>query len=199
MVNYNDEMNKVKEWLQKRTAFMYQHLADYYKLESPRTLIVNPSLSEEDLQAVQFTFNGIPLSEGKFNGKYYPNRSVVLEGTAVGNKKVTGWEVTKDGVVTHVDGSRYIFTMPLSNALVINAVLETDTGIDEVTKPIWSWQHADGQLTLSGLSEGTLVSLYDAGGMLISRQTADGAQLQFNTPARRVYILKVGSESIIIR
>ena len=197
--NYNDEMNKVKEWLQKRTAFMYQHLADYYKLESPRTLIVNPSLSEEDLQAVQFTFNGISLSEGKFNGKYYPNRSVVLEGTAVGNKKVTGWEVTKDGEVTRVDGSRYKFTMPSSNALVINAVLETDTGIDEMIKPIWSWQHADGQLTLSGLSEGTLVSLYDAGGMLISRQTADGAQLQFKAPARRVYILKVGNESIIIR
>ena len=197
--NYNDEMNKVKEWLQKRTAFMYQHLADYYKLESPRTLIVNPSLSEEDLQAVQFTFNGIPLSEGKFNGEYYPNRSVILEGTTVGNKKVTGWEVTKDGVVTRVDGSRYRFTMTSSNALVINAILETDTGIDEVAKPAWSWQHADGQLTLSGLSEGTPVSLYDAGGILISRQTADGAQLQFKAPARRVYILKVGNESIIIR
>ena len=197
--NYNDEMNKVKEWLQKRTAFMYQHLADYYKLESPRTLIVNPSLSEEDLQAVQFTFNGIPLSEGKFNGEYYPNRSVILEGTTVGNKKVTGWEVTKDGVVTRVDGSRYRFTMTSSNALVINAILETDTGIDEVAKPAWSWQHADGQLTLSGLSEGTPVSLYDAGGILISRQTADGAQLQFKAPARRVYILKVGNESIIIK
>ena len=197
--NYNDEMNKVKTWLQNRTNFMYQHLADYYKLESPRTFIVNSSLNEENLHVVQFTFNGIPLSEGKFNGKYYPNRSVVLEGTAVGNKKVTGWEVTKDGEVTRVEGSRYAFTMPTSNALVINAILETDTGIDEVTKPAWSWQHADGQFTLSGLSAGTPVSLYDAGGILISRQTADGAQLQFKAPARRVYILKVGSESIIIR
>ena len=196
---YNEEMNKVKTWLQNRTNFMYQHLADYYKLESPKTLIVNPSLSEEDLQAVQFTFNGIPLSEGKFNGKYYPNRSVVLEGTAVGNKKVTGWEVTKDGEVTRVEDSRYAFTMPTSNALVINAILETDTGIDEVAKPVWSWQRADGQLTLSGLSAGTPVSLYDAGGILVSRQTADGAQLQFKAPARRVYILKVGNESIIIR
>ena len=197
--NYNDEMNKVKTWLQNRTNFMYQHLADYYKLESPRTFIVNSSLNEENLHVVQFTFNGIPLSEGKFNGKYYPNRSVVLEGTAVGNKKVTGWEVTKDGEVTRVEGSRYAFTMPTSNALVINAILETDTGIDEVTKPAWSWQHADGQFTLSGLSAGTPVSLYDAGGILMSRQTADGAQLQFKAPARRVYILKVGSESIIIR
>ena len=197
--NYNDEMNKVKTWLQNRTNFMYQHLADYYKLESPRTFIVNSSLNEENLHVVQFTFNGIPLSEGKFNGKYYPNRSVVLEGTAVGNKKVTGWEVTKDGEVTRVEGSRYAFTMPTSNALVINAILETDTGIDEVTKPAWSWQHADGQFTLSGLSAGTPVSLYDAGGILMSRQTADGAQLQFKAPARRVYILKVGNESIIIR
>ena len=89
--------------------------------------------------------------------------------------------------------------MPTSNALVINAILETDTGIDEVTKPAWSWQHADGQFTLSGLSAGTPVSLYDAGGILISRQTANGAQLQFKAPARRVYILKVGNESIIIR
>ena len=76
---------------------------------------------------------------------------------------------------------------------------EVDTGIDEMAKPAWTWQRSDGLFTLSGLSVGTPVSLYDAGGMLISRLTADGTQLQFKVPARRVYILKVGNESIIIR
>jgi hypothetical protein len=89
--------------------------------------------------------------------------------------------------------------MPSCTKVIVNVKFSAADGIDEVVKPAWSWQHADGQLTLSGLSEGTHVSLYDAGGILISRQTADGAQLQFKAPARRVYILKVGNESIIIR
>ncbi|MBP5569971.1 MAG: CotH kinase family protein [Prevotella sp.] len=197
--NYNEEMDKVKTWLQNRTNFMYQHLADYYQLEAPKTLVVNASLGEEDLQAIQFTFNGIPLSEGKFNGKFYQDRSVVLEGKSVGDKKVTGWEVKKDGVTTRVDGSQYAFTMPSSNAVVINAIVGIDTGIDNVATPAWTWQRAGSMLTVNNLTAGTRVSLYDAGGILINRQTADGTSLQFAAPAHRVYILKVGNETIMIR
>ncbi len=197
--NYQEEMNKVKDWLRQRTNFMYQHLADYYKLGTPTTLIVNASVSEADLQTIPFTFNGVPLSEGKFNGKFYQGREVVLEGKSAGGKKVTGWKVTEDGITRQVEGSQYAFVMPSCHSLQINAITEIDTGIDETQASAWTWQQADGKITLNGVTNGTPVRLYDASGMLISQFSANGQQLQMPAPVRGLHILKVGNESIKIR
>ena len=192
-------MDKVKTWLRQRTNFMYQHLADYYKLGTPTTLIVNASVSEADLQTIPFTFNGVPLSEGKFNGKFYQGREVVLEGKSAGGKKVTGWKVTEDGITRQVEGSQYAFVMPSCYSLQINAITEIDTGIDETQASAWTWQQADGMITLNGVTNGTPVRLYDASGMLVSQLSANGQQLQMSAPVRGLHILKVGNESIKIK
>ena len=197
--NYQEEMNKVKDWLRQRTNFMYQHLTDYYKLGTPTTLIVNASVSEADLQTIPFTFNGVPLSEGKFNGKFYQGREVVLEGKSAGGKKVTGWKVTEDGITRQVEGSQYAFVMPSCYSLQINAITEIDTGIDETQASAWTWQQADGMITLNGVTNGTPVRLYDASGMLVSQLSANGQQLQMPAPVRGLHILKVGNESIKIK
>ena len=192
-------MNKVKDWLRQRTNFMYQHLADYYKLGTPTTLIVNASVSEADLQTIPFTFNGVPLSEGKFNGKFYQGREVVLEGKSAGGRIVTGWKVTEDGITRQVEGLQYAFVMPSCHSMQINAITEIDTGIDETQVSVWTWQQADGMITLNGVTKGTPVRLYDASGMLVSQLSASGQQLQMPAPVRGLHILKVGNESIKIR
>ena len=196
--NYNDEMDKVKTWLKKRTNFMYQHLADYYKLGSPLPFLVNVTLDETDCEALQFVMNGVPLSEGKFIGRFFKDREVVLEGKPGNGKKVTGWNVIEDGIARQVEGSKYAFTMP-SSSLQINAIIGTDTGINDVESPVWTWQYANGIFTVNDITAGTRVSLYDISGMLISQQTANGSQLQFAVPANRIYILKVGDKTIKIQ
>lgn len=196
--NYQDEMNKVKTWLQKRTIFMYQHLADYYKLGSPLPLLVNVTLDEADREALQFVMNGVPLSEGQFVGRFFKDREVVLEGKPGNGKKVTGWNVIEDGIARQVEGSKYAFTMP-SSSLQVNAIIGTDTGINDVESPVWTWQYANGIFTVNDITAGTRVSLYDISGMLISQQTANGSQLQFAVPANRIYILKVGDKTIKIQ
>ena len=196
--NYNDEMDKVKTWLKKRTNFMYQHLADYYKLGSPLPFLVNVTLDEADREALQFVMNGVPLSEGQFVGRFFKDREVVLEGKPGNGKKVTGWNVIEDGIARQVEGSKYAFTMP-SSSLQINAIIGTDTGINDVESPVWTWQYANGIFTVNDITAGTRVSLYDISGMLISQQTANGSQLQFAVPANRVYILKVGDKTIKIQ
>ena len=196
--NYNDEMDKVKTWLKKRTIFMYQHLADYYKLGSPLPFMVNVTLNEADCEALQFVMNGVPLSEGKFVGRFFQGREVVLEGKPGNGKKVTGWNVIEDGIARQVEGSKYAFTMP-STSLQINAIIGTDTGINDVESPVWTWQYANGIFTVNDITAGTRVSLYDISGMLISQQTANGSQLQFAVPANRIYILKVGDKTIKIQ
>ena len=196
--NYNDEMDKVKTWLKKRTNFMYQHLADYYKLGSPLPLLVNVTLDEADREALQFVMNGVPLSEGQFVGRFFKDREVVLEGKPGNGKKVTGWNVIEDGIARQVEGSKYAFTMP-SSSLQINAIIGTDTGINDVESPVWTWQYANDIFTVNNITAGTRVSLYDISGMLISQQTANGSQLQFAVPANRIYILKVGDKTIKIQ
>lgn len=196
--NYNDEMDKVKTWLKKRTNFMYQHLADYYKLGSPLPFLVNVTLDEADREALQFVMNGVPLSEGQFVGRFFKDREVVLEGKPGNGKKVTGWNVIEDGIARQVEGSKYAFTMP-SSSLQINAIIGTDTGINDVESPVWTWQYANDIFTVNDITAGTRVSLYDISGMLISQQTANGSQLQFAVPANRVYILKVGDKTIKIQ
>ena len=196
--NYNDEMDKVKTWLKKRTNFMYQHLADYYKLGSPLPFMVNITLNEADREALQFVMNGVPLSEGQFVGRFFKDREVVLEGKPGNGKKVTGWNVIEDGIARQVEGSKYAFTMP-SSSLQVNAIIGTDTGINDVESPVWTWQYANGIFTVNDITAGTRVSLYDISGMLISQQTANGSQLQFAVPANRIYILKVGDKTIKIQ
>ena len=196
--NYNDEMDKVKTWLKKRTNFMYQHLADYYKLGSPLPFMVNITLNEADREALQFVMNGVPLSEGQFVGRFFKDREVVLEGKPGNGKKVTGWNVIEDGIARQVEGSKYAFTMP-STSLQINAIIGTDTGINDVESPVWTWQYANDIFTVNDITAGTRVSLYDISGMLISQQTANGSQLQFAVPANRIYILKVGDKTIKIQ
>ena len=196
--NYQDEMDKVKTWLKKRTNFMYQHLADYYKLGSPLPFLVNVTLDEADREALQFVMNGVPLSEGKFIGRFFQGREVVLEGKPGNGKKVTGWNVIEDGIARQVEGSKYAFTMP-SSSLQVNAIIGTDTGINDVESPVWTWQYANDIFTVNDITAGTRVSLYDISGMLISQQTANGSQLQFAVPANRIYILKVGDKTIKIQ
>ena len=196
--NYNDEMDKVKTWLKKRTNFMYQHLADYYKLGSPLPFLVNVTLDEADREALQFVMNGVPLSEGQFVGRFFKDREVVLEGKPGNGKKVTGWNVIEDGIARQVEGSKYAFTMP-SSSLQINAIIGTDTGINDVESPVWTWQYANDIFTVNDITAGTRVSLYDISGMLISQQTANGSQLQFAVPANRIYILKVGDKTIKVQ
>ena len=196
--NYQDEMNKVKTWLQKRTIFMYQHLADYYKLGSPLPFMVNITLNEADREALQFVMNGVPLSEGQFVGRFFKDREVVLEGKPGNGKKVTGWNIIEDGIARQVEGSKYAFTMP-STSLQINAIIGTDTGINDVESPVWTWQYANDIFTVNDITAGTRVSLYDISGMLISQQTANGSQLQFAVPANRIFILKVGDKTIKIQ
>ena len=198
--NYADELGNARNWLKQRDKYFLNYVKDYYKLDSAIPMTIN---SDQESTNAAITFNGVKLTKGVFDGKYYKGRKVTLNSTPVDGQQVVSWTVVvvaaSGTTTTEYSGSSCSFDMPSCTKVIVNAKFSAADGINEVAKPVWSWQHADGQFMLSGLSAGTPVSLYDAGGILISRQTADGAQLQFKAPARHVYILKVGNESIIIR
>ena len=193
-----NEINNARNWISQRTNNFYTHLKNYYNLGTLTNMTVNKDLSEADAKDIPFYFNGVKLTKGVFDGKFFQNRSVTLEGTAENGKKVVGWTVTKtvsgNTTTTQVDGSQYAFTMPACTKLQINAITGIDTGINDVESTVWAWHYANGTLSVNDVAAGTRVSLYDLSGILIDQKTAAGARLSFSVPSNRVYVLKVGNE-----
>ena len=197
--DYQQEMNSINNWLNQRTGSFYTQLKNHYNLGTLIDMKVNNSVDDDVLQDVPFYFNGVKLTKGVFDGKFFQNRSVTLEGTAANGKKVTGWTVEKtvsgNTTTTQVDGSQYSFTMPSCTMLKINAITGVDTGINDVEHDVWTWTYADGSLSVKGVQPGMRVSLYDLSGILVDQQTAVGTSLNIAAPANRIYVLKVGDEA----
>jgi hypothetical protein len=200
--NYNDELTSARNWLSARTASFYLQMADYYSLGTPTVMTVNKSLGTDELNVMKTSFNGVILSKGIFDGKFFANRSVTLVGTAVEGKAVTGWKIVKvsyNGTVSNdeMKGDTYSFSMPACASLNINAVLGDASAIVSTAAPSWKWRVDGGHILLSGVAARTRVCLYDAQGMLCYQTIADGGDIQL--PAnRQLYILKVGADVVKI-
>lgn len=201
--NYDYELNSARNWLSQRTNYFYKQIADYYKLGTPTPLTVNQDVM--DLGNIQVSINGVTLSEGTFDGKFFANRNVTLKATEADGKQVTGWDITivnTDGTITqdHKDGATYTFSMPACSRISIRAIVGT-TSIGNVnSQQKCTWRMIGNQLLLANLERGTEIALYDFAGRRVYQATANNSQLLIplgygNTP----HILKVGNERIKIR
>ena len=199
--NYNNEIRYVNIFLSERTDNFYKYLANYYKLGQPTALRINNNTGDEELAAISVSFNGVPLSKGVFDGKFFANRIVTLEATATEGYEVTAWEllqVDNNGTVTQTtqEGATCTFTMPECQQLLVNAVVEDCTGIYTPRKTCWKHKVEGSRLLLSGIPQNERVSLYDTRGMLLSTTIANGADISFPLPTnKQMYILKVGTET----
>lgn len=198
--NYDQELSNARNWLSQRTNYCYQHIATYYKLGSLVTMQVNAGAADADLEGITVYFNDIPLTQGRFDGKFFQNRVVTLRGESTGAKAVTGWTIqtiqaSGSVSINEVDGNTCSFTTPVCYRMVVNAKFGAATGIGETPQRMWTWHATGGVLTLDGVPQGTPVALHDMGGMLRWRATATGATLRTPLPAG-AYLLRVGGETV---
>ncbi len=131
----NDEVNKAREWLKKRTDLYRKYLCDYYKVGTLATMTVNKGL--EDATDGHFLFNGVELTKGVFDGKFLVKRKITLEPGEASTLNVTGWEIVADDTATNYQGSRLEIDMPQCTSLAITALIETNgirTISNETTK-----------------------------------------------------------------
>lgn len=143
-----NEVNSVKSWLSKRTSNMYTQLGNFYKLGNLVTMTIDKGVQQKPSIVV----NGVTLSDGVFDGKYYVGRDITLEGIGTGDTEVTGWKViTKKSGSTSTktyDGPTLAFTMPQCTSLAITAICGGDgTGI---TAPASQRMADDNWYTLDG-------------------------------------------------
>lgn len=201
--NYNQELNNARNWLKQRTDYCYQHIGSYYQLGTPIQLNVNNSVSAADLEGISISFNGVTLTKGVFNGKFYVNRQVTLQGSSSAGRKVTGWTVqtvTSSGsTTTEVSGDTYTFTMPQCSSLTINAKTTAVDGIETLKTKSWNWLVDGGVLTLRQLPDGARVMVYDLQGMVIKQTVASASELRLSLPANRTYLVRIADEVVKIK
>ena len=124
--NYDEELDNAHRWVKYRTNTFYRQLGDYYGLGSPIGLTIN-----KEKEDVAVTFNGIKLSEGTFDGKFFANRTLTISGQGPEGKEVKGWKVT-GGIDKEYAGSELTLQMP-SNAIAITPMFTEPTGIDNIS------------------------------------------------------------------
>ena len=144
--NYDSEISSAKNWLRGRTSSFYSQVAEYYSLGTPIVTDINKMMADTALAGLTITFNGVPLSKGRFDGKYFPSREVTIEGTPtldeegnpIGSRIVTRWTVvTYNGgssTPQHFEGNSCHFTMPASASRIsINATFGQSEGLELIS------------------------------------------------------------------
>ena len=125
--NYSDELNSARSWVKNRTNEFYSQLGDFYNLGSPLTLTIN----KEKVEMEEIIVNGIKLSEGTLNGKFFPTHKLTISGKAPEGKEVKGWKVT-GGINEEYTGSEFTMQMP-KTYVHIAPVIGESTGIDDIS------------------------------------------------------------------
>ena len=84
--------------------------------------------------------------------------------------------------------------------MTIEAILSEDTGIrTAATTYSWKWQRTTGGFNVSNVPEGQKVCIYDLRGVLQQEAISNGTDIFLPATAGKLYILKVGSESVKIQ
>ena len=147
----NNKFNDAKKWLAgyteqgwwgqsttylPRTDYFLQHMSSQWKLDTAVKLTINKT--EQD---VAITVNDIKLSGKTFEGKFFPNRELVITGTAPEGKVVTGW-ILSGGKNEEIAGSELTLNMT-SSALTIEPILGDAAGIQTIESSASTTDHSD--------------------------------------------------------
>jgi hypothetical protein len=197
----NNEINNARNWLSQRTNYFYTFVANYYHLGTPTPLVINKDVTEE----VTTIVNGVSLRNADFDGKFFANRSLTVEGIGAEGREVKGWKVEKTNnnnttTTTEVNEPVYSFTMPACKKLKLTAIMGISDGIHDLAARQWHWRNDGHQLVVSGVNNGTDIMLYDVRGMLLHQVRGNGADILIPlTSSNQMYVLKVGAETVKIK
>jgi hypothetical protein len=185
-----------------RTDYFTNYIGNRYKLGTAIPVTINKGV--KDLPDSVFV-NGIKLSKGVFDGKYFPNRQIAVSAIAPEGKTIKGWKVTTKGTgsteTKTIEGSELALTLEANcSSMTIEAILSEDTGIrTAATTYSWKWQRTTGGFNVSNVPEGQKVCIYDLRGVLQQEAISNGTDIFLPATAGKLYILKVGSESVKIQ
>lgn len=162
--NIKNDAKSIRDWLSKRDNAFIKQMADFYKLGTAISMTINKDV--EGAEDTGICFNGVKLTKGTFDGKFFQDRAITLEGDPESDKVVTGWKIVTNGSNTEeVQGSRLEMVMPQCTSLAITALIETNgirTISNETTKALDIYdlngrKVRSGSTSLEGLPRGIYI------------------------------------------
>ena len=128
-----NKFNAAKQWAEGRPNNFYNHIGKKWNLGTAFPVTINKGVADvpEDV-----TVNGIKLSEGVFDGKFFPNRKLTITATAPEGKTIAGWKVTTTPAsgskkTENYDGDELVFTPASCKSMSIEAIFSIGSGISE--------------------------------------------------------------------
>ena len=170
--NIKNDAKSIRDWLSKRDNAFIKQIADFYKLGTAISMTINKDV--EGAEDTGIRFNGIKLTKGTFDGKFFQDRAITLEGNPESEKTITGWKIVTNGSNTEeVQGSRLEMVMPQCTSLTIMALIETN-GIRTISNETTKAQDIydlNGRKVRSGCTslEGLPRGIYIVGGKKVIR------------------------------
>ena len=138
-----NKFNNAKSWAEGRPNNFYKHIGDQWKLGTAIPLTINKGIANVPDSVI---VNGIKLSEGVFDGKFFANRQLTVTAKAPEGKTIQGWKVVTTPTsgskqTKEYEGSELAITMPSCKSMSIEPVLGNLTGIVNVQRSTFNVQH----------------------------------------------------------
>lgn len=196
-----NNFNNAKSWAEKRPENFYKFIGNKWNLGTAIPVTVNKDITDLPDSVV---INEIALSEGVFDGKLFPNRMYTISAKAPEGKAIKGWKVITTPAsgskqTKEYEGSEFALNLATCKSVAIEAILGEETGISTATQTLWQWKRTVGGVNVSNVPAGEKVSIYDLRGVLLSESVSDGSDIFLPAASGKLYILKVGSESVKIQ
>lgn len=123
--DYDEEMRHVNDWLARRTDEFYDQIRSFYQVGNPIPLEIN--VSQQDNPLASLSFNDVTLSDGRFNGKYYPNHSIRLKAKPKEGMDLIGWRIQQGNGNSissqELTGTSLNVEMPVCSCLYIEPIV----------------------------------------------------------------------------
>lgn len=163
-LDYESELNWVREWVRQRHNFFYTYLSEFFGLESPVSLLIHSG----EGSCLRLIVNDIPMRSDEFDGYFYPDQKLVIKSDSESDSFfVRGWMVkvyTGDSVSTMVYDTEILsIDMPFGDMVEISPITSADPfEVEEVSDAFESNSPCDvfdisgrfiGSYVLSTLSE----------------------------------------------
>lgn len=179
--NYDEELRNAKNWATNRTTFFYSHLADFYKLGTPRTVRIDAGRIDK----VTLTVNGIPLQGRSFDGKFFQGRTLTVEAKPADETKVVKrWRVNMGGNVQEYQCEKLTVTIPAVSTVTIESLID-QSGIGDI---IADTPAAD------AIDPSAPADVYDLNGRLVAREIV--ARNAASVLPSGIYVMRQGGIAV---
>lgn len=128
-----DWWGNVTATYQPRTDYFLNHLSGQWNLGTAIPVTINKGVAD---MPDSVTVNGIKLSKGVFDGKFFPNRQLTITATAPEGKTIAGWKVTTTPTsgskqTKNYEGSKLELTPANCKSMSIEVIFGVGSGISE--------------------------------------------------------------------